>query len=61
MQFKNPDYMEYAHACGALGYCVERIEDFEPAFVKALQSNKPALIDVHVESEVYPPFGMTKV
>jgi acetolactate synthase-1/2/3 large subunit len=61
MQFRNPDYVMYAKACGAEGYRVEKLEDFEGAFKKALQSNKPALIDVVVESEVYPPFSLSKV
>ena len=61
MQFKNPDYVKYAEACGAQGWRVEKLEDFEPAFKKALSLGKPALIDVVVESEVYPPFSLAKV
>lgn len=61
MQFQNPDFVKYAEACGAFGVRVERIEDFEPAFKKALSCGKPALIDVVVESDVYPPFGLGKV
>ena len=61
MQFQNPDYVQYAQACGAHAYRVEKLEDFEPAFNKALSSNKPTLIDVVVESEVYPPFNLAKV
>jgi len=61
MQFDNPDYVLYAKSCGAQGYRVEKLEDFEKVFKKALGSNKPALIDVVVESEVYPPFGLGKV
>jgi acetolactate synthase-1/2/3 large subunit len=61
MQFKNPDYTKYAEACGAAGYRVEKIEDFEGAFNKAIQANKPALIDVVVESDVFPPFSLGRV
>jgi acetolactate synthase-1/2/3 large subunit len=61
MQFQNPDYAAYAQACDAEGYRVKRLEDFEPAFQKALQSNKPTLIEVAVESEVYPPFALGRV
>ena len=61
MQFQNPDYVMYAKACGAEGYRVEKLEDFEPALQKAIQSNKPTVIDVVVESEVYPPFSLKKV
>ncbi|MBN1886893.1 MAG: thiamine pyrophosphate-binding protein [Thermoflexales bacterium] len=61
MQFGNPDYVAYAKACGAEGHRVEKLEDFEPAFVTALKSNRPTLIDVAVESEVYPPFSLARV
>jgi acetolactate synthase-1/2/3 large subunit len=56
MTFQNPDYVTYAQACGAQGYRVERLGEFEGAFREALESGKPALIDVAVDPEVYPPF-----
>ncbi len=56
MQFNNPDFVKYAEACGAHGFRVEKLEEFEPTFKKAIELNKPVLIDVVVESEVYPPF-----
>ena len=55
-QFLNPDFKAYAEACGAKGYKVEKIEDFEPAFKEALALGKPAIIDVVVDPEIYPPF-----
>jgi acetolactate synthase-1/2/3 large subunit len=61
MQFRNPDFMMYAKACGADGYRVEKLEDFEPALRSAIKANRPALIDVVVDSEVYPPFNLAKV
>jgi acetolactate synthase-1/2/3 large subunit len=61
MQFKNPDYVKYAEACGALGFRVVKIEDFEELFKTALSSNRPALIDVAVDGEVYPPFTLKAV
>lgn len=61
MQFRNPDYVAYAEACGAEGYRVDTLDDFEKVFLKALSSNKPILIDAVVESEIYPPFSMAKV
>jgi len=61
MQFTNPDFIKYAEACGAFGARVEKLEDFDAAFQKALKCGKAALIDVVVESEVYPPFGLGKV
>lgn len=61
MTFDNPDYVAYAKACGADGYRVERIEDFEPALRQAIVAKRPTLIDVVVDSEVYPPFNLGKV
>ncbi|MEL7586393.1 MAG: thiamine pyrophosphate-binding protein [Prolixibacteraceae bacterium] len=55
-RFLNPDFVLYAQACGAKGYRVEKLEDFEPAFSEALASGKPALIDVVIDPEAYPPF-----
>ncbi|MDI6401367.1 thiamine pyrophosphate-binding protein [Balneolaceae bacterium ANBcel3] len=61
MKFNNPDYVKYAEACGAEGYKVTRIEEFGPALRKAMERNRPCLIDVHVDSEVYPPFNLGRV
>jgi acetolactate synthase-1/2/3 large subunit len=61
MQFKNPDYTMYAKACGAEGFRVEKIEDFDKIFTRALAANKPVLIDVAVDPNVYPPFSLSKV
>lgn len=61
MQFLNPDYVAYAKACGADGFRIDKIEDFAPVFQKAIKSGRPTLIDVHIESEVYPPFSLGKV
>jgi thiamine pyrophosphate-dependent acetolactate synthase large subunit-like protein len=40
---------------------VEKLEDFDAAFNQALECGKAALVDVVVESEVYPPFNLAKV
>jgi len=61
MEFANPDYLLYAEACRAAGYRAETLEQAEQAFLKALKLNKPALIDVQVEKDVYPPFEMGEV
>ena len=61
MQFDNPDFVKYAEACGATGYRVEKIEDFALILQKAIALNKPVIIDVVVDSEVYPPFALGKV
>src|SRR5207237_4073381 len=41
----NPDFAAYAAAFGAHGATVERTEDFEEAFERALGSGRPALLD----------------
>jgi len=61
MQFTNPDFVKYSDACKAFGARVEKLEDFDEVFKKALTCGKAAIIDVVVESEVYPPFGLGKV
>lgn len=55
-QFNNPDFTAYAAACGAKGFRVQSLEEFELAFTEAITGNRPALIDVIVDPEVYPPF-----
>jgi len=61
MQFNNPDFVKYAEACGTKGFHVDKIEDFAAVFQKALSLNQPVIIDVTVDSEVYPPFSLSKV
>lgn len=53
MGFQNPDYVAFAKSCGAEGFRVEKEEDLKPVLEKALQLNKPVLVDVMVDSEVY--------
>lgn len=54
--FLNPDFVKYAEACGAKGFHVTKIEDFEVAFTEAMKLGKPAVIDVIVDPDIYPPF-----
>ena len=61
MQFDNPDFVKYAEACGAKGYRVEKLDEFLPVLQDAIKLNKPCLIDVWVDSEVYPPFNLGRV
>jgi acetolactate synthase-1/2/3 large subunit len=57
-EFKNPDFVKYAEACGANGYRIERLVDFAKAFKEALKSDKPTLIDVVIDPEPAIPFKM---
>jgi acetolactate synthase I/II/III large subunit len=57
-QFDNMDFTAYAAACGAPGFKVERIEDFEGAFQEALDCGGPALIEVMIDAELDPPINI---
>jgi acetolactate synthase I/II/III large subunit len=58
VEFQTPDFAAYARACGATGYRVERLSDFEQAFRAALELRRPVVIDAHVERDVYAPYRM---
>ncbi|XXM70651.1 pyruvate oxidase [Lysinibacillus sphaericus] len=45
------DFAQFAKACGGEGYRVVKHEDLEPAFDMAAISNKPVIIDVHIEDQ----------
>lgn len=48
VEFQNPDFPAYARACGADGYRVDTLEQFEDAFRAALSSGRPSVIDVKI-------------
>ncbi len=51
----NPDFAALARAYGGHGETVERTEQFAPAFARARDSGKPALIDVRFDLEAINP------
>jgi acetolactate synthase I/II/III large subunit len=51
----NPDFAAYARAFGAHGECVTSTEEFAPAFERALQSGKPALLELQIDPEAITP------
>ncbi len=51
----NPDFAALARSCGVEGTTITRSEDFAGALEHAVRSNKPYLIDVHVDADVRPP------
>lgn len=55
--FENPDYAGYARACGALGYRVETLAQFEDAFREALASRRPAVIDAAITRLALPHYS----
>ncbi|MBK1865280.1 thiamine pyrophosphate-binding protein [Taklimakanibacter albus] len=52
---KNPNFADYAKAFGGHGERVEKTEDFAPAFERAVQSGKPAIIHCIVDPEAITP------
>jgi acetolactate synthase-1/2/3 large subunit len=57
VEFTNPDLAAYARACGADGYLVDTLEDFEQAFGAALASNRPAVIDAKITRWAVPHYS----
>ncbi len=51
----NPDFAAWAKAAGVDAVTVSRSQDFRGALEHAVKSNKPYLLDVHVDAEVRPP------
>ena len=52
---ENPDFVALAQAYRGFGERVERTEDFEAAFERALASGKPALLELAVDPERISP------
>jgi acetolactate synthase-1/2/3 large subunit len=57
VDFSNPDYVAYARACGAQGFRVESLAEFEEAFQAALASGKPTLIDAAITRLAIPHYS----
>jgi acetolactate synthase I/II/III large subunit len=51
----NPDFAAYAEAFGCYGEVVERTEDFADAFERALDAERPALLELRVDPEAISP------
>jgi acetolactate synthase-1/2/3 large subunit len=51
----NPDFAVWAKAAGVDGYTVTRSQDFADVLKAAVASNRPSLIDVHVDADIRPP------
>jgi acetolactate synthase-1/2/3 large subunit len=54
-ELRNPDFAAYARAFGGHGETVERTEDFAPAFERASNSGKPALIELRIDPDAITP------
>jgi acetolactate synthase-1/2/3 large subunit len=51
----NPNFVAYAKAFGGHGELVERTEDFGPAYLRARESGKAAIIEVRLDPEAITP------
>jgi acetolactate synthase-1/2/3 large subunit len=51
----NPDFAALARAYGGHGETVERTEDFPPAFERARDAGKPAIIEIRLDPEAITP------
>ncbi|WP_245468351.1 thiamine pyrophosphate-dependent enzyme [Mesorhizobium sp.] len=57
VDFGNPDYVGFAQSCGAKGYRVETLEEFDAALDEALALGKPAIIDAHITRLALPHYS----
>jgi sulfoacetaldehyde acetyltransferase len=54
---ENPDFAEVARSMGAVGIRVEKAEELGEVVKKAIQSNKPTVLDIQVDgTQLAPPF-----
>lgn len=53
----SPDFAAYARACGADGYSIGSADEFKVALTKAIESRRPALLDVPMVNEPVPTPG----
>ena len=51
----NPDFVALAKAYGAHSELVVSTEEFEPAFARALQAKRPALIEIQLDPDILTP------
>jgi len=51
----NPDFAMLAKSCGVNALTVTKSEDFKAALEHAVKSNRPCVLDVHVDAEIRPP------
>jgi acetolactate synthase I/II/III large subunit len=51
----NPDFAMMAKSCGVDAATVTRSQDLKAALEHAVKSNKPYVLDVHVDAEIRPP------
>ena len=55
--FDNPDWAAYAASCGAAGYTVRTLAEFQAALETALAEGRPAVIDAHIARLALPHYS----
>ncbi|MBT3352751.1 MAG: thiamine pyrophosphate-binding protein [Nitrospinaceae bacterium] len=50
----NPRFDDYARVFGGVGYRVEDPNDLEDVYIEALKQDKPSVVDVIVDADIYP-------
>lgn len=50
-KLSNPDYAKLADAFGGVGFSVRSMDELEPAIASALKTDKPCIVDVHVDPD----------
>ncbi len=54
-ELRNPDFAAFAQSFGCFGEAVERTDDVEPAFERAVASARPAVLALRVDPEAISP------
>lgn len=54
-ELRNPDFAALARAYGGHGETVEKTADFAPAFERARESGKPAIVEIKLDPEAITP------
>jgi acetolactate synthase-1/2/3 large subunit len=57
VEFQNPDFAAYAKACGAQGYYVDSLSEFEDVFRAAIRSGRPTVIDARISRWALPHYS----
>ena len=53
----SPDYAAIARAYGVEGITIESADELKPAIMKAIQADRPVVIDVYMKNEPVPTAG----
>ena len=54
-ELQNPDFASLARSYGANGELIEKTEDFAEAFDRAINADKPSLIELKVDPQAITP------